>query len=89
MKDFALGLGLKQRQKATRKWPITLTGIRAAIHQQLTSAPDNQGYQHLIPVNKQTKETNPKPAQESSIAAENMLKLRQYLVFLVLFGLVY
>ena len=22
MKDFALGLGLKQRQKATRKWPI-------------------------------------------------------------------
>ena len=21
MKDFALGLGLKQRQKATRKWP--------------------------------------------------------------------
>ena len=24
MKDFALGLGLKQRQKATRKWPIEL-----------------------------------------------------------------
>ena len=23
MKDFALGLGLKQRQKATRKWPIS------------------------------------------------------------------
>ena len=22
LKDFALGLGLKQRQKATRKWPI-------------------------------------------------------------------
>ena len=25
MKDFALGLGLKQRQKATRKWPIAIT----------------------------------------------------------------
>ena len=26
MKDFALGLGLKQRQKATRKWPIAKCG---------------------------------------------------------------
>ena len=25
MKDFALGLGLKQRQRATRKWPIALS----------------------------------------------------------------
>ena len=25
MKDFALGLGLKQRQKRTRKWPIETT----------------------------------------------------------------
>ena len=24
MKGFALGLGLKQRQKTTRKWPISL-----------------------------------------------------------------
>ncbi|MCV6577047.1 MAG: hypothetical protein OIF58_15080, partial [Cohaesibacter sp.] len=28
MKDFALGLGLKQRQKATRKWPIDATRMR-------------------------------------------------------------
>ena len=27
MKDFALGLGLKQRQKATRKWPIKIGGM--------------------------------------------------------------
>ena len=26
MKDFALELGLKQRQKATRKWPIVADG---------------------------------------------------------------
>ena len=30
MKDFALGLGLKQRQKATRKWPIV--GVPGAMH---------------------------------------------------------
>ena len=29
MKDFALGLGLKQRQKATRKWPIELGDLLA------------------------------------------------------------
>ena len=27
MKGFALGLGLKQRQKRTRKWPITFEAI--------------------------------------------------------------
>ena len=31
MKDFALGLGLKQRQKATRKWPIPSRGLVARL----------------------------------------------------------
>ena len=28
MKDFTLGLGLKQRQKATQKWPIECREIK-------------------------------------------------------------
>ena len=31
MKDFALGLGLKQRQKATRKWPIDLKTVKITV----------------------------------------------------------
>ena len=71
--------------------PSTLTGIRAAIHRQLTSAPISRGMNILqdsefISANKMfeakcklyTKEMNPKPAHKSSIAAGDMLKLRCY-----------
>ena len=34
MKGFALGLGLKQRQKTTRKWIFTLQDL--TVHKNLT-----------------------------------------------------
>ena len=72
--------------------PSTLTGIRAAIHQQLTSALISRSMKimqdsEFLSANKMfeakcqkcklyTKEMNPKPKHKSSIAAGDMLKLR-------------
>ena len=69
--------------------PSTLTGIRAAIHRQLTSAPISRSMNimqdsEFLSANKMfeakcklyTKEMNPKPKHKSSIAAGDMLKLR-------------
>ena len=71
--------------------PSTLTGIRAAIHRQLTSAPISRSMNimqdsEFLSANKMfeakcklyTKEMNPKPTHKSSIAAGDMLKLRGY-----------
>ena len=71
--------------------PSTLTGIRAAIHRQLTSAPISRSMNimqdsEILLANKMfeakcklyTKEMNPKPTHKSSIAAGDMLKLRGY-----------
>ena len=71
--------------------PSTLTGIRAAIHRKLTSAPFSRTINILqdkefLPANKMfeakcklyTKEMNPKPMHKSAIAAGDMTKLREY-----------
>ena len=71
--------------------PSTLTGIRAAIHRQLISAPISRSMNimqdsEFLSANKMfeakcklyTKEMNPKPTHKSSIAAGDMLKLRDY-----------
>ena len=71
--------------------PSTLTGIRAVIHRQLTSAPISRSMNimqdsEFLSANKMfetkcklyTKEMNPKPTHKSSIAAGDMLKLRGY-----------
>ena len=69
--------------------PSTITGIRAAIHRQLTSAPISRSMNiiqdsEFLSANKMfecklyTKQMNPKPTHKSSIAAEDMLKLRGY-----------
>ena len=69
----------------------TLTGSRAAIHRQLTSAPISRSMNimqdsEFLSANKMfeakcklyTKEMNPKPTHKSLIAAGDMLKLRGY-----------
>ena len=71
--------------------PSTLTGIRAAIHRKLTSAPISRSMNimqdsEFLSASKMfeakcklyTKEMNPKPTHKSSIAAGDMLKLRGY-----------
>ena len=61
--------------------PSTLTGIRAAIHRQLTSAPISRSMNIMQDSSKcklYTKEMNPKPTHKSLIAAGDMLKLRGY-----------
>ena len=71
--------------------PSTLTGIRAAIHRHLTSAPVSRSVNimqdsEFLSANKMfeakcklyTKDMNPKPTHKSSIAAGDMVKLRQY-----------
>ncbi|CAH3185647.1 unnamed protein product, partial [Porites lobata] len=69
--------------------PSTLTGIRAAIHRQLTSAPISRSMNimqdsEFLSANRMfeakcklyTKEMNPKPTHKSSITVGDMLKLR-------------
>ena len=91
LRKFYAEVKSEKGQPLTPSTASTLTGIRAAIHRQLTPAPMSRSMNimqdsEFLSASKMleakcklyTKEMNPKPMHKSSIAAGDMLKLRGY-----------